>query len=116
MIAILRAPDRCQGQIFNLGHAGNDISIAELARQMIALYAERHGGDPDLPCRPVSAQSYYGSGYDDVARRIPDLAHIEARTGWRARISLAEMLPEIVDDYVARYRDRVAVGPVAVAP
>ena len=118
MLAILRAPDRCQGQIFNLGHAGNDISIAELARQMIALYSERHGGDPDLPCQPVSAQSYYGPGYDDVARRIPDLAHIEARTGWRARISLAEMLPEIVDDYVARYRDRVATGTAqaTVAP
>ena len=72
--------------------------------------------DPDLPCRPVSAQSYYGPGYDDVARRIPDLAHIEARTGWRARISLAEMLPEIVDDYVARYRARMADAPVAVTP
>jgi nucleoside-diphosphate-sugar epimerase len=51
-----------------------------------------------------------------VTRRIPDLAHIEAQIGWRAHISLAEMLPEIVDDYVARYRDKVALGPVAVAP
>jgi UDP-apiose/xylose synthase len=118
MLAILRAPGRCQSHIFNLGHAGNDVSIAELARQMIAVYAERHGGDPALPCRQVSAQSYYGAGYDDVARRIPDLTHIEAQVGWRARISLAEMLPEIVDDYVARYRDRVADGSaqVAVAP
>jgi UDP-apiose/xylose synthase len=115
MLAILRAPGRCQGEIFNLGNAGNDVSIAELARQMIAVYAARHGGDPALPCRPISAQSYYGLGYDDVARRIPDLAHIEARVGWRARISLAEMLPEIVDDYVARYRDRVADGSAQAA-
>jgi len=114
MLAILRTPGRCQGQIFNVGNADNDISISELARHMVAVYAERHGGDPTLPCRPVSAQSYYGTGYDDVARRIPDLAYIEARVGWRARISLAEMLPEIVDDYVARYRNRVGSPQVAV--
>ena len=118
MLAILRAPGRCQGEIFNLGNAGNDVSIAELARQMIALYAERHGGDPNLACRPVPGRSYYGPGYDDVARRIPDLSHIEAQVGWRAGISLADMLPEIVDDYVARYRGRAAdvLAPGVGAP
>jgi UDP-apiose/xylose synthase len=116
LLAMLRAPEKCRGQIFNVGHAGNDVSMAELARQMIAVYAQRHGGDPDLPCKSISAREFYGPGYDDVARRIPCLTLIEERLGWRARMDLASLLPEIVDDYVARYASRVAGSRVATGP
>jgi len=107
VLRILARPGRCQGEILNLGHPDNDVTIAELARQMIAVYARRHGGAPDLPCRTVSAEQFYGPGYDDAQHRIPDIARARRLLEWQPIRTLAQMLPAIVDDYVARYRDRL---------
>jgi UDP-apiose/xylose synthase len=114
-IKIIEARDRCLGEVINIGHPENDISIAELARALIEIYSERYGGDRALPTRNVSAQTYYGPGYDDVVRRRPDIAKIERLVGWRPTTSLAQMLPLIIDDYVERYGDvRSARGPAYV--
>jgi UDP-apiose/xylose synthase len=110
VLRILDARELCAGEILNVGNPTNDVSIAELARMMIALYADRHGGDPRLGCRPVRGEELYGPGYDDAERRIPDIARIGELLGWRPRASLAEMLPPILDDYVSRYRHRIPVG------
>lgn len=103
VLRILARPGRCQGEILNLGHPKNDVTIAELARRMVALHAERHGGDPDLPREPVSAEAFYGPGYDDVAHRVPDISRARELLGWEPRCGLDDMLPGIIDDYVARY-------------
>ena len=51
----------------------------------------------------VSAEAFYGPGYDDTAARIPSMAKAARLLGWRPRRTLAEMLPAIVGDYLARY-------------
>jgi len=103
LLRVLASPARCQGEVLNLGHPGNELSIAELARRMVRLYAERHGGDPALPLVPQSGEDFYGPGYDDSERRVPDTRKAEELLGWRPRHGLDDMLPTIIDDYVARY-------------
>jgi UDP-apiose/xylose synthase len=100
---IVERPDACRGQIFNLGHPGNDISIAELARLLADVYATRVPGAPAARMRQVSAQAFYGAGYDDTQARIPSIEKAQRLLGWEPSLSLADMLPEIVDSYVARY-------------
>jgi len=106
-LRLLHRPAACQGQILNIGNPANDLSIAELARRMVALYAERHGGDPDLPCEPVTAEAFYGPGYDDAQWRVPEIDRTCRLLGWRPVRSLDQVLPAILDDYVARYRGRL---------
>ncbi len=116
VLRILERPDAARGEIFNLGNPGNDVTIAELARQIHAAYA---AVVPQVSSgfRTVSAEALYGKGYDDSERRIPDITKAEERLGFYPRTPLGEMLPSIVKDYLLRYRDRVdanaapAVGP-----
>jgi UDP-apiose/xylose synthase len=70
---------------------------------MVAHYAERHGGDPELPCVAVSAAELYGPGYDDTSHRVPDISRARELLGWAPRRALERLLPAVIDDYVARY-------------
>lgn len=38
----------------------------------------------------------YGSGYDDVQRRLPDVRRVEALLGWRPGRSLDDVLDRVV--------------------
>jgi UDP-apiose/xylose synthase len=109
--AVVRIVDRrqaCDGQILNLGTSGNDVTIAALARAVIKAFRALRPDAPRPGVRTVSSESFYGEGYDDSVRRIPSVAKAERLLGWRARRSLAEMLPEIVEDYLSRYETAVA--------
>lgn len=109
--AVCRVVERrraCQGQILNLGNPSNNVSIAELSRQLAQAFAEHVPGAPPARFEQVSAEAFYGSGYDDTAERIPDMRKARRLLGWEPTQSLADMLPGIVRDYVERYRHRVA--------
>ena len=70
----------CAREIFNVGNPANDISIRELANLMIALYRRRwwNGSDRLPQLIEISGEQFYGEGYDDSDRRIPDIT--KART------------------------------------
>jgi UDP-apiose/xylose synthase len=105
---IVERPEQCNGQILNLGHPDNDVSIAQLARLLADVYAARVPRAAPARLRTVSAEELYGPGYDDSQERIPDVSKAERLLDWRAKQTLAQMLPAIVDDYVTRYAARIA--------
>jgi len=108
LVRVVERPGRCQGQIVNLGNEKNDVSIRALARAVVAAF---HAQKPDAPVprlRTQSAAEFYGPGYDDSLVRIPSLTKARRLLDWRPRLTLAEMLPPIVADYLARYSSRVA--------
>jgi UDP-apiose/xylose synthase len=114
--AVLRIVDRpaaCDGQILNLGAAGNDVTIRALARAVIAAFCAARPGAPRPTVRTVSSRAFYGQGYDDSVRRIPSVAKSARLLGWRARRTLGEMLPGIVEDYLSRYEAAVGDRPGA---
>jgi len=113
VIAILQNPTRCQGEIVNLGHPGNDFSIAELAAKMIAVFSDLYGKRPGLGVESVAACEFYGPGYDDCDRRVPDIGKAERLVGFRPQTGLDEMLPVIITDYVARYGEAFQVNEAA---
>lgn len=118
--AVLRIVDRpaaCDGQIVNLGAAGNDVTIRTLARAVIAAFCAARPDAPRPTVRSVSSAAFYGPGYDDSVRRIPSVAKAARLLGWRARRTLAEMLPGIVEDYLSRYEGAVVAktGPRVAA-
>ncbi|RLB56119.1 MAG: epimerase [Deltaproteobacteria bacterium] len=111
--AILLRPARCQGEIINLGHPGNDISIADLAGKMLAVFGALQPGRPLPGVIRVSAEDFYGPGYDDCDYRIPDIGKAERLIGFRPRTGLDEMLPVIVRDYLERYGTATPTGEVS---
>jgi UDP-apiose/xylose synthase len=117
VVRIVERPAACRGQIINLGNPRNDVTIRELAQAMVAEYA-RYTGTVPARLREISAAEFYGPGYDDTQQRIPDISKAERLLGFAPRTPLREMLPEIIRDYVARYRstEDVVVREAAVAP
>jgi UDP-apiose/xylose synthase len=98
----------CDRQIINLGNPQNEVSIAELAQALAAEFSRRVPGAPAARFESVSAEQFYGPGYDDSRERVPDIRKARRLLGWMPLQSLADMLPGIVADYVKRYGPRVA--------
>jgi UDP-glucose 4-epimerase len=77
------------GEVFNIGHH-QDISIlslAELVREMTGSAS---------PIELVPYERALGSGFEDMPRRIPDLAKIHAAIGYAPTRDLREMLDAII--------------------
>jgi UDP-apiose/xylose synthase len=119
---IVERPEQCRGQVINLGHPANDVSIFELGQKLAAVFAARMPNAQPARFRSISAEELYGPGYDDSEERIPDIGKARRLLDWEPKQSLEDMLPSIIDDYVARYASRVApeaavqAGQPAVLP
>jgi UDP-apiose/xylose synthase len=107
---VVERPAACGREILNLGNPANDVSIRELAVMLARVFAARVPEAPEPAFVDVSAEAFYGPGYDDSRERIPDVARACRLLGWTPRATLAEMLPAIVDDYVTRYGAAVAAA------
>jgi len=95
----------CDGQIFNIGSPENEVSIRGLAELMRDLYAERFR-KPDVPLPEiveVTAEAFYGKGYDDSDRRIPDISKARTLLGWEPRFGLKEILERAMQYYVREH-------------
>lgn len=112
---VLERPKASLGQIFNLGNPDNDVSIAELGKLLASAFAELYPERPAAQFRTVSAEQFYGPGYDDTQERIPDVQKAHQLLGWKPQKLLAEALPAIVRDYSERYGARVAAAEAAEA-
>jgi UDP-apiose/xylose synthase len=103
VLRIVLAPSACRGEIVNLGNPRNDVSIREFAEVLASVFAARVEGARPARFRSVTAEEFYGAGYDDTEARIPDIRKAGRLLGWEPRETLGDMLPGIVDDYVKRY-------------
>ncbi|KAH1220685.1 UDP-D-apiose/UDP-D-xylose synthase 2 [Glycine max] len=86
-------PERANGYIFNVGNPDNEVSVKELAELMIKAYAKVSGAPASsLSTVDVSAEDFYGKGYDDSDRRIPDMTIITKQLAWKPKTLLEELL------------------------
>jgi nucleoside-diphosphate-sugar epimerase len=99
----------CDQQIFNIGSPENEVSIRELAEKMREIYAEKFL-NPEVPLPEivdVSADEFYGKGYEDSDRRIPDLSKARGLLGWEPEWGIREMLEASMEYYVTEYMEHV---------
>jgi len=82
---------RAVGEIFNIG-TDQSITIEELALKVKALTAS------PSEIVHVPYDEAYAPGFEDMDRRVPDLAKIERITGWRPVIPLDRTLEQVIED------------------
>ena len=95
IVRILDNPHEvCNQEIFNIGSPNNEVSIRELALKMRDIYARRWwDGKRRLPeLVEVAGTDFYGAGYDDSDRRIPDITKATTLLGWKPQYDLDETL------------------------
>jgi UDP-apiose/xylose synthase len=98
----------CDREIFNIGSSQNEVSIQELAEQMRAIYRDRFQkpGVPLSPIVSVTGQEFYGEGYEDCDRRIPDCSKAHNLLGWEPRIGISELLDRTMSYYAEPAENR----------
>jgi nucleoside-diphosphate-sugar epimerase len=89
MIALIQHPGS-SGEVFNVGHT-KDISIMELAQLVQRLTHSRS----DIVNVPF-AEAYETAGFEDMARRLPDISKLRELIGYRPTLDLPQMLEAII--------------------
>jgi UDP-glucose 4-epimerase len=86
--------DQANGLAVNLG-SSQPVSIVELARQVIAATGSDSG---------IERSSYleiYGSGYEDMQRRVPDCSLARQLVGFTAARPLSQIIGDVITDQQA---------------
>jgi len=78
------------GEVFNIG-GGQEITIMELAR----LVRERTGSVSEIVTLPYDQA--YAPGFEDMQRRVPDIAKLQRVTGYAPSVGLPEIIDRVID-------------------
>jgi UDP-apiose/xylose synthase len=84
----------CNKQIFNIGSPENEVSIRGLAIKMAEVFKRKWwDGETPLPeLVEVPGDEFYGVGYDDSDRRIPDITKAVTLLGWKPKYNLEQTI------------------------
>jgi UDP-glucose 4-epimerase len=96
-LGMLLQEPAANGNVFNVG-ATEEISILDLARRVVALTGSRS----EISFTPYDTA--YGKGFEDMYRRVPDIAKVRALIGWSPRRSLEDMIRDVAADQQSRAR------------
>lgn len=88
LIALMAHPES-RGQVYNVGN-DEEVTILQLAERVRALT----GGKS--PIRLVPYSEAYTAGFEDMHRRVPDLAKIQKLIGYRPTRNLDHILADVI--------------------
>jgi nucleoside-diphosphate-sugar epimerase len=89
------------GTVFNIG-SQEEISISALAERII----EMTGSNSTI--RYVSYEQAYPPGFEDMGRRMPDLARVQRMVGYQPRLKLDDILHDVIADLRPRLGQKSA--------
>jgi len=88
VVALINEP-RAVGQVFNIGN-GREISIADLAVRIKEMTGSAS------PIVKIPYDQAYEAGFEDMPRRVPDIAKIRALVGYQPTVELDEILTRVI--------------------
>jgi UDP-glucose 4-epimerase len=89
LIALASEP-RAVGEVFNIGNTG-EITIRDLAERVKALAGS------ESPIHLIPYDEAYEAGFEDMPRRVPDIAKIRALIGYEPKVGLDDIIRRVVD-------------------
>jgi UDP-apiose/xylose synthase len=106
---ILDRPEAARNQIFNIGNPVNETTIAGLADLMIKVWQKTVSGDAARTIRieQVTGREFYGPGYEDSDRRLPDIGKARRLLGWEPKTDLPTALERCIQAYRAFYLPKI---------
>jgi len=88
----LAVSPEARGEVFNVG-GRREISIMDLAE----LVKQRTGSESPIVTIPYDEA--YAPGFEDMARRVPDLSKVMRTVGFEPRVSLEEIIDNVVEHH-----------------
>lgn len=103
LIRIIENPNGvADGKIYNIGRPENDFSIAELADRMLNIaseFTEFRTLISNCQLNEANGLDFYGAGYEDATRRVPNIDNTRRDLEWNPTTSLDDVLRNIFDYY-----------------
>ncbi len=110
LIAIIeRRQDKANRRIFNLGNPHNDLSIkalGHLLREAVMRFPKYHDRAKQVNIIEVSADQYFGKGYQDVASRIPSIENSKKYLDWEPKVAMEDAVIRILNYHIGRPDER----------
>jgi UDP-4-amino-4-deoxy-L-arabinose formyltransferase/UDP-glucuronic acid dehydrogenase (UDP-4-keto-hexauronic acid decarboxylating) len=100
--------DVCKNEIINIGNPANECSVRELANILKKLFTEHpdHKSDKSYSdIIDVSADTYYGKGYQDIYTRKPSIEKARKLLNWEPKIGLEESLRLTLNSFLKENKD-----------
>jgi UDP-glucose 4-epimerase len=94
LIALAQEP-RAVGEVYNIGNTG-EVTIRDLAERVKAMTGSRS------PIHLVPYDEAYEAGFEDMPRRVPDIAKIRALIGYEPKLGLDAILRRVIDHMSGR--------------
>jgi len=104
-VLMLADEPRAYGEVYNIGTM-EEVSVAELARRVKTFTGS------SSTIENVEYEAIYGSRFEDMQRRVPDLAKIHSLVGYVPQVTLDELLRETIESV----RTRAAAARPIPAP
>jgi UDP-glucose 4-epimerase len=89
LIALVNTPEAV-GQVINIGNS-QEVTIRALAERVRDLTGSRS------PIKIVPYDEAYESGFEDMPRRLPNLAKVHALVGYEPRHTLDDILADVIE-------------------
>ena len=89
-IATIAATDSAIGDVYNVGGIG-EVTIKELADQVLAVTSSQS---------PITYTPYseaYPAGFEDIQRRVPDIAKIKSAINWAPTKDLKQIISDVAE-------------------
>jgi nucleoside-diphosphate-sugar epimerase len=99
--------DAAKGEIFNIG-TDEEVTVTQLAERVKAQCHSRSA------IELVAYEQIYGSSFEDMRRRVPDLAKIRRFVGYRPEVRLDALLESVMRDTCEQMGRPVPVGTSGV--
>jgi UDP-glucose 4-epimerase len=91
-ILALATNDKTIGEVFNIGGRG-EISILDLAKLIIKQT------DSKSEITFTDYEDAYATGFEEMARRVPDISKLTKFTGWEPKIDLEKIIDDVSKSY-----------------
>lgn len=108
IMRIIERPKATRNCIFNIGNPTNEVSIEQLAQLMVEIYKELRPEtrDDDFSIISVPADRFYGKGYEDSDKRIPDISAARDLLDWQPKIGIRDGLKKAMASFIEQYGKR----------
>ena len=89
-VSLLASNNESIGEVFNIGGKG-EITILDLAKMVI----KQTNSKSDIAF--TNYEDAYAVGFEDMARRVPDISKITSLTGWEPKIDLKTIISNVTN-------------------
>ena len=87
-ILALSENDKSIGEVFNIGGKG-EISVLDLAKLIIDQIKSKS------EVTFINYEDAYAAGFEDMARRVPDISKLKSFTGWEPKLGLTKIIEDV---------------------